>query len=253
MQWSNDFLANARSCKNWQDIQDNGTDFISQSGFRHFFILGSFFNNYSTPFTRVLTNYCNNPRYRRSPAIHDMLAEVIDFSMQSASPVIRGKLRNDRPYNRNLPAGIKHVQKNDRHSSISFPVHFPAGRFALLHLGTHTRQQIDYETVMTQGYQYALAICSQFINLLDNPFPALCLSDRERSCLLYASDGISPRLMSIQLGLSQHTIQYYLKNARRKLHSRNMRHAVSHALCQGEVKPYAIDANALANAHIRAL
>lgn len=239
MRWKKSLITRAGACKNRQDIQKNCQDFAQYCGFKHFFILGSFFDDYSTPYTRALTNYCDTGRYRHAPYIHDLLNEIIDHSLVSATPFIRGKLKIAKPASRKILTGITHIDKRDHHSSINFPIHFPSGRFALLHIGTHSNQKVNYESTLTYGYQFALAICSSFFKLIENPFPEVYLTDREHSCLTLAGDGINPRLASLQLGISVHTVQHHLKMARKKMLGKNLQQALSHALNQGMISPEA--------------
>ena len=245
METEQDFITQVTECQSFKDINTLSYNFAKQAGFKHYFLLGSFFNNYSNPFSRSLSNYCKTTKQRNSPDMYNMLAETIQFSLNSISPVVRGKLRTKQPYRRKLPANILHIKKHDLHSSISFPVHFPSGRFGLFQLGTHRHSNIDYETVLVYGYFFATKICKQLLNLINTPFPDVLLSERERSCLTMACDGINARSTSKLLGLSEHTIQYYLKNARRKLHSHNLQQAISHAISQGEIKPFSFQRNGL--------
>lgn len=236
MQETEQLINAARECKTWSDIRKTGKKFAANSGFRHFFILCSYFDNYNSPFTNIITNYCQSPRFRHSISTFNMLDEITTFSMNSVTPVVRGKLRDRRSLKINLPRNVTHIRKHDQHSSISFPVQFPEGLFMLFHIGTHTRSTIDYRQTMIDGFQFGLAICESFQRTIAKPFPEIHLSSQEKRCLIMACDGISPRLTSEKLGLSVHTIQYYLKNARKKLHSNNLQHALSHAINQGMLK-----------------
>lgn len=237
MKWKSSLISNAWTCNNWHDIKDNCKAFSQHYGFRHFFILGSIFDNYATPYTQVLSNYCDTTRLRFSSHIHTMLAEIIEHSLVSGTPLIRGQSKRYKYHARQTLPGIKHISKFDAHSSINFPVHFPSGRFALLHFGTYSNQQTNYRHMLTQGYQFSLAVCSSFLKLIEKPLQEVPLSERERYCLKLACDGINPKQASSQLGLSIHTIQYHLKTARRKLHAKNLQQTLSYALNQGEISP----------------
>ena len=253
MRWKRSLITNASACNNWQGIQKNCLEFTRYCGFDHFFILGSFFDDYINPRTQALSNYCDTDKLRHSANIYTILAEIIEKGMTSGTPLIRGKLNVNKPHGGKILGSIKHISKHDNHCSINFPVHFPAGRFALLHIGTVSKQPINYDSVLTEGYQFALAICSSLFNLIESPFTNKKLTEREHSCLTLVTDGVTPRMASSQLGLSVHTVQYYLKMARQKLHGKNLQQAISHAINQGQISLETELAAGLATTHIRNL
>lgn len=63
--------------------------------------------------------------------------------------------------------------------------------------------------------------------------PPLRLSPREQECLFWISEGKTAWECAIILGLSQHTVRFYLESARAKLRAASNTHAVSIAIQAG--------------------
>ncbi len=159
--------------------------------------------------------------------------------MNTTSPIIAGDFPSDSPLNSPL---LKPIRKSSlKGVSISFPVHYPMGKFAFLHIAT-TRTREDNEQyvmdIMVRGHRFAHEAGDAILRLLESELKSNqpYLAFRERQCLLLASDGATPQQIAQQLGLSSHTVNYHLKNAREKLGSKNIPGAVSKAILRGEVK-----------------
>lgn len=77
--------------------------------------------------------------------------------------------------------------------------------------------------------------------LQDNPQSALShtsiLAKREQECLLWTARGKSASSISVILGLSENTVNFYVKNAMKKLGTTNRMVAVVSAVRSGLIKP----------------
>lgn len=77
--------------------------------------------------------------------------------------------------------------------------------------------------------------------LQDNPQSALAhtsiLAKREQECLLWTARGKSASSISVILGLSENTVNFYVKNAMKKLGTTNRMVAVVSAVRSGLIKP----------------
>lgn len=65
--------------------------------------------------------------------------------------------------------------------------------------------------------------------------PTVQLSPRERDVLSWATDGLSDGEIAEKLNLSENTVDYYMRNARRKLNVHNRTAAVVQAIKQGQI------------------
>jgi DNA-binding CsgD family transcriptional regulator len=66
---------------------------------------------------------------------------------------------------------------------------------------------------------------------------AVRLSSRERECLLWLSKGLRNDRIAERLGISNHTVELHLANARRKLQAATREQALAQAVIRGLVEP----------------
>lgn len=119
--------------------------------------------------------------------------------------------------------------------TICYARHAP-GEDSRLHIGTMQ--------VLSMHFYYALR---QLIHpaptssgLSEQPagtIAAPCLTQRERECLLWTARGKSASMISVILGLSENTINFYVKNAMKKLGTTNRVIAVVLAVRSGLIQP----------------
>ena len=74
---------------------------------------------------------------------------------------------------------------------------------------------------------------SQPVGAIETP----SLTQRERECLLWTARGKSASMISVILGLSENTINFYVKNAMKKLGTTNRVIAVVLAVRSGIIQP----------------
>lgn len=134
------------------------------------------------------------------------------------------------------------------------PVHGPREQtfavcFAWDRPGEHDRRHLSALQVLAIHFYYAFARVhqqrSQTANaptgLADGPpmglIEARALTQRERECLLWTARGKSASTISVILGLSENTINFYVKNAMRKFGTTNRVVAVVLAVRAGLIQP----------------
>jgi DNA-binding CsgD family transcriptional regulator len=66
---------------------------------------------------------------------------------------------------------------------------------------------------------------------------AVRLSSRERECLLWLSKGLRNDRIAERLGISNHTVELHLANARRKLQAATREQALAQAVIRGLIEP----------------
>ena len=140
------------------------------------------------------------------------------------------------------------------YNEITCPVHGPCGqtfamRFAhdqprpydLTHLSTLQVLSIHFYYAFTRICHGRSERASSPIGLADAPQTemsgACILTLREQECLLWTARGKSASSISIILGLSENTINFYVKNAMRKLGTTNRVVAVVQAVRLGLIQP----------------
>lgn len=56
------------------------------------------------------------------------------------------------------------------------------------------------------------------------------ITPRENHCLTYAAMGNTSKEIGVELNISEHTVNFHIKNSIRKLHAKNKTHAVAIAV-----------------------
>jgi LuxR family quorum-sensing system transcriptional regulator CciR len=140
------------------------------------------------------------------------------------------------------------------HDEVSCPVHGPSGqafavRFARGQPGACDRAHLSALQVLAIHFYYAFTrhppkpteTAGEPMGLADAAqveMPKTCLlSRRERECMLWTARGKSASSISIILGLSENTINFYVKNAMKKLGTTNRVVAVVLAVRSGLIQP----------------
>ena len=148
------------------------------------------------------------------------------------------------------------IQRRDGglYGEVICPVHGPCEQtfavcFARDRLGEHTQGHLSALQVLSIHFYYAYVRVKQMcaepldprVGLADGPPLVLAgarvLTHRERECLLWTARGKSASTISVILGLSENTINFYVKNAMRKLGTTNRVVAVVLAVRAGLIRP----------------
>lgn len=230
-------IKNARSAIKEDQIKKCCEQFCNYVGFNNYLIFGSVFHTMIHPPKIILSNIGISGKPRASE-----YQPLVEDAIMQSTPIISANLAKN-----SLLRATSHIAKYKTRRraakntiSISFPVHFPCGRFALLHVKTEADNNDCSElimNVMISGNLFAREIGTAILRVLEyslgNETPYL--SVREKECLLLASDGLNPKLISNQLGLSTHTVLFHLKKARKKLTCKNLQGAISKAIMSGDI------------------
>jgi DNA-binding CsgD family transcriptional regulator len=140
------------------------------------------------------------------------------------------------------------------YGEVTCPIHGPRGQtfalcFARERPGEHDRASLSALQVLAIHFYYGYAKVYQTriepanapTGLADGPpivlAAARALTQRERECLLWTARGKSASTISVILGLSENTINFYVKNAMRKLGTTNRVVAVVLAVRAGLIQP----------------
>lgn len=127
---------------------------------------------------------------------------------------------------------------------VSFPVHDGQERASLLSLilrsGRRGERHPDFEC-MAFGQLTAVAAHEAFLRVFggvrSRPGSRALLTDRERRCLVRAAAGETGRQIASTLGISEQTVVWHLRNARRKLDASTSREAYAKAYERGLLRP----------------
>ena len=88
----------------------------------------------------------------------------------------------------------------------------------------------EHEPSEFASYLFARAKNSLTQNPLESP-----VTVRENHCLTYAAMGNTSKEIGVELNISEHTVNFHIKNSIRKLHAKNKTHAVAIAVHFGYI------------------
>ncbi|MDH5445019.1 MAG: LuxR C-terminal-related transcriptional regulator [Gammaproteobacteria bacterium] len=209
--------------------------FVDIHNYDYYSLYGSIYTSLLSPSLHKISGP-HNKRPKNNETEHDILQTCID----STTPVILGNFSDSKLIFNPL---IRTIHKpNARKLDIYFPIHFPVGKIAIFHLTKRSKKENIEESVfniLPKGRQFASEAGLAFVSLIEkeweNIYPEL--SQRERHCLLLTADGLSPKNIAEEIGLSQHTVIFYLKNVRKKYDAKNIQSAISKAILKGDIMP----------------
>ncbi|MDH5408196.1 MAG: LuxR family transcriptional regulator [Gammaproteobacteria bacterium] len=215
------------------DISHLCQQYCDYIGFDYFVLFGTVFHTLINPPSSTLSNMTTSIRSHQVDI--DLL---IKERIKHSTPVVSAQLDKSSPLHSFIPNPDPILI--DNHISISFPVHFPSGRYALFHLLTETEGEEYNDLIMdvlVSGNIFAREAGTAIIRTLEYNLDnePLYLSQREKECLLLASDGLNPKTIATELGLSTHTVMFHLKKSRKKLDCKNLQGAISKAMMSGDV------------------
>lgn len=208
--------------------------FCQSVNFDNYLMFGSVFTTLLSPPTCVLGSLGKNTRNKKQ-----QLKTITQTCMDSTSPIITGHFHRDSPLNNPMIKSLRSIPAKG--ISISFPVHYPIGKFAFLHISTNKasndREQQVLHTLLS-GHLFAREAGNAILRLLESELEVKppYLTPREIECLLLACDGATPQTIAQQVGLSTHTVIHHLRLAREKFGSKHIPGAISKAMLRGMVK-----------------
>ena len=230
----NNIISNMQQACTREQIEYCCTAFCEHAGFDHYLLYGSVFSSLLSP-----PSYIFGDLGKTVPNKKRQLQKITQACMDSSTPIITGNFSKDSILDNSLIHPLSSPLKNQL--AINFPVHFPMGKFAYLHISTNTDKVNDDEKIIStlaSGNLFAKQAGTAILNLLESDLENKppYLNGREKECLLLAADGSTPQQIGKLVGLSHHTVTFHLGKAREKLATKNIPGAVSKAILRGDVK-----------------
>jgi len=126
---------------------------------------------------------------------------------------------------------------------VSFPVHTAQGDFAMLSLASNDAKRVTeprIQRVLPLGQLFTAYLHEAVRRVFDSdvlPLAKVDLTNRERQCLLWATEGKTTWETSQILNISERTVIFHLKNVQEKLGVNNRQQAVARAVSLGIIEP----------------
>jgi DNA-binding CsgD family transcriptional regulator len=128
-------------------------------------------------------------------------------------------------------------------SGVSFPVHTAQGDFAMLSFASEQAKLVSnqrIQRVLPMGQLFTAYLHEAVRRVFDSDVLALSkieLTQRERQCLLWATEGKTTWETSQILSISERTVTFHLQNVQGKLGVGNRQQAVARAVSLGIIEP----------------
>jgi len=158
-------------------------------------------------------------------------------------PIFWNKLDCDSPW---LPSASRDVMNLAAdfgvRNGVSFPLHTPQGEHGILSFITKEKSNSDlmFENVPLLSFcaSYIFNSALQLIKSRPDMMKYLTeLSDREKECLFWASEGKTSWEIATILGISERTVNFHLTQVTNKTDSKNRSQAIAKGITSGIIVP----------------
>lgn len=172
--------------------------------------------------------------------------EYFDNKYLSEDPLVYLSMRQNRPFvwsdldmgDSQLPQLAQEVmiarQACGMVSGVTFPLHGPNGSHATLSFSKCSAEEIDLANLALLGTLSATIFCCAN-HLLNKKVSNL--SERERECLFWVSEGKTSWEVAKILGITERTVNFHLNSAIRKTGCRNRYQTIAHSISTGHLMP----------------
>lgn len=165
-------------------------------------------------------------------ATHDPL---VILSLKQSQPIIWSELSwLDGSLPEQGQAIMRQRAEHGMREGVTLPIHSPQGHHAMLHLSREkpTGEVFSSITCLSVVYPY---VFQRACELLSPPNPNL--SERERECLFWVSEGKTSWEAAKILGITERTVNFHLNSAIRKTGCKNRYQAIARNIAAGQLKP----------------
>lgn len=161
-------------------------------------------------------------------------------------PLVHLAMRQSRPFqwrdleltNKQLPAQSVAIMAARRErgmcDGVTFPLHGPNGSHGILSLSGGQDSELELADLPLLGILSSTIFCKA--NQLLNQ-KASNLSERERECLFWVSEGKTSWEVAKILGITERTVNFHLNSAIRKTGCRNRYQTIAHSISAGHLMP----------------
>lgn len=178
--------------------------------------------------TRWVSHYLQRGYFTDDPVVRYARTSILPYEWRSLKVSNHRELLILREAG---DAGLRH--------GISVPIHEPSGKVFLATLASEN-QPTTTPDECTRVHMLAVAFHERYCVLtasMSRQRPCVVLTPREHACLSWVACGKSSWDISRLMGLSEHTVNFHLKNAMRKLDTASRFAAAVRAVSQGLIAP----------------
>jgi DNA-binding CsgD family transcriptional regulator len=223
------------------ELQTVCTRFCQEQGFDHFIYGARISKSLRNPSYIVINGYPEEWRQHYEDVGYLHTDPTVTHCFSQTLPLFWQDIDLRRPINHKL---FYEAADFGLISGVSLPVHCIRGGTAMLSFSSHQQTQQSQPHFIDR-----LALSHLFANYLHEAVLRLAeetpelhlnsklLSQREKECLLWITEGKTSWEISRILNISERTVAFHINNAMRKLDVTNRQQAVARAITLGHIHP----------------
>lgn len=239
-----EFISHLNAVKISTDIHAVCKDFCEQFGFDYFFYTARIPTSLVTPQYISINGYPTkwNKRYKDQEYL--AIDPTVAHCFSNTTPIyweqiLKTTCKRDPNVNKLFAEMAKHGLQN----GISFPIHCIHGETAMFSLAINEAPETSRNHIqqsLAYGHLFASYVHEAVSRLPETGILAQInanLTDREKECLLWTTEGKTSWEVSQILDISERTVVFHINNAVKKLKVANKQHAVARAISLGQITP----------------
>jgi DNA-binding CsgD family transcriptional regulator len=211
-------------------------------GFDRFIYGARIPTSFVKPYFIFISGYPREWREHYTANNYMVVDPTVQYCAQNITPMTwdGGLLKSE---SREIRRFMSEARDFGLNSGVSFPVHTAQGDFAMLSFASERLEQDSgscIQRVLPLGILLTAYLHEAVRRIFDSDVLALSkvdLTQRERECLLWATEGKTAWETSQILNISERTVTFHLQNVQGKLGVNNRQQAVARAVSLGIIEP----------------
>lgn len=239
-----EFIARLNAVKSCDEIHIVCEDFCHQFGFDHFFYAARIPTSLVTPQYIIINGYPEGWRKRYIEQDYITIDPTVAHCFSNTTPIyweqiLKTVCKRDPAVNRLFSEAAKFGLRN----GISFPIHCIHGETAMFSMAINSPPESSrshIQETLPFGHLFASYVHEAIARVPETGILAQIdanLTDREKECLLWTTEGKTSWEVSQILNISERTVVFHINNAVKKLKVANKQHAVARAISLGQITP----------------
>ena len=214
-----------------------------QHGFDRFIYGARIPTSFVKPYFIFISGYPKEWRDHYTANNYMVLDPTVQYCSQNITPMSWDGVSKLEKENPEVKRFMSEARDFGIISGVSFPVHTAQGDFAMLSLSSEESQftaEKRIQHVLPLGQLFTAYLHETVRRVFDSDVLSLGkvdLTNREKECLLWATEGKTTWETSQILSISERTVTFHLQNVQGKLGVNNRQQAVGRAVTLGIIEP----------------
>lgn len=218
-------------------------DLCQEHGFDRFIYGARVPTSFVKPYFIFISGYPKDWRDHYTANNYMVIDPTVQYCAQNITPMSWDGDSLQKQENAEIRRFMSEARDFGINSGVSFPIHTAQGDFAMLSFASEQAQSPTFQRiqrVLPMGQLFTAYLHEAVRRIFDKDVLALSkveLTQRERQCLLWATEGKTAWETSQILSISERTVTFHLQNVQGKLGVGNRQQAVARAVSLGIIEP----------------